>query len=103
MQLLLTDETNLQPSADAKFFVYGGLIVPLERLVELDRGVDEIRKQNGFKPEDELKFDTRSRPLYVSQQQATEAKRRVVDLSLSLDCKFIVHIILHDIVRNQSQ
>ncbi|MBZ5543183.1 MAG: hypothetical protein LAO07_05830 [Acidobacteriia bacterium] len=101
VQLFLTDETNLQPSADAKFFVYGGLIVPVERLVQLDHGIQGIRAAQGYRPEDELKFDTRSRPQHVEIGQATEAKRLVVELSLSLDCKFIVHVILHDIIRNQ--
>jgi len=30
MHILLADETNTQPSADAKFFVYGGLILKTE-------------------------------------------------------------------------
>ena len=102
MQLLLTDETNLQPSTDAKFFAYGGLIIPLERLIELDAGIQAIRIEQGYGPGDELKFDTRTRPPQVSIVAAAEAKRRVVDLSLSLGCKFIVHIILHDIIRNQN-
>ncbi len=101
MQLFLTDETNLQPSADAKFFVYGGLIVPFDRVLELDRGILRIREAHGYRPGDELKFDTRARPDQVAVADATNAKRQVVDLALSLDCKFIVHIILHDIVRNQ--
>jgi len=101
VQLFLTDETNLQPSDDAQFFVYGGLIVPLERLVELDRGIDVIRREQGYAPCDELKFDTRSRPPQVAIATATAAKRQVVELSLTLECKFIVHIILHDIIRNQ--
>jgi hypothetical protein len=101
VQLFLTDETNLQPSADAKFFAYGGLIVPLERLVELDCGIQAIRTAHGYRPEDELKFDTRARPQHVEIGQTTEAKRLVVELSASLDCKFIVHVILHDIIRNQ--
>ncbi len=102
MQLFFTDETNLQPSPDAKFFVYGGLIIPLERLVELDREVERLRSDCGYKPGDELKFETRARPAHVSVAQATEAKRRLVAACLALDCKFIVHIILHEIVRHQN-
>ena len=101
MQLFLTDETNLQPSDDARFFVYGGLIVPLDRLVELDGSIRQIRADAGYRAPDELKFDTRARPEHVTVAQATEAKRRVIELSLRLDCKLIVHIILHDIIRNQ--
>ncbi len=103
MQLFFTDETNLQPTADAKFFVYGGLIVPLDRLVELDHGIERIRVSHGYRPGDELKFDTHARPSHVEISAATDAKREVVELSLSLGCKFIVHIILHNIIRNQDQ
>jgi len=101
VRLFFTDETNLQPSPGAKFFVYGGLVIPLERLVELDREVETIRSDCGYRPGDELKFETRARPKHVSVAQATEAKRRLVASCLALDCKFIVHIILHEIVRHQ--
>ncbi len=101
MQLFLTDETNLQPTDDARFFVYGGLIIPFDRFLELDRGIQTIRATHSYRPGDELKFDTRSRPEHVTIGDATAAKREVVELALSLDCKFIAHIILHDIVRNQ--
>jgi hypothetical protein len=101
MQILLTDETNRQPSRDIKFFVYGGLILTTETLSTLHANIDTIRSAFGYQPDDELKFDTRARPPHVTIDAATEAKRRVIDLAKRSNCKFIVHVILHDIIANQ--
>jgi hypothetical protein len=79
MQLFLTDETNLRPSDDARFFAYGGLIVPMDCVVELDSAIARIRAEKGYRPTDELKFDTRTRPGQVSIANATAAKREVVE------------------------
>lgn len=103
MHVMLTDETNMRPTHDAKFFVYGGLLFPIERLVDLDEDIQAIREAAGYQPEDELKFETHARPDHVSIEAARRAKSQVVDLCLRLDCKFVAHIILHDIIRNQDQ
>jgi hypothetical protein len=101
MFVLFTDETNVQPTARAKFFIYGGLVVPIDALVELHRDIEQIRRDADYRPSDEFKFDTHSRPAYVEREDATEAKRRVIELCLALGCRFIVHVILHDIISGQ--
>lgn len=101
MQILLTDETNRQPSRDAKFFVYGGLVLTPEALCTLHAEVEEIRRAAGYRAGDELKFDTRARPAHVTIEEATEAKRQVIDCAKRSGCIFIVHVILHDIIANQ--
>lgn len=101
MQLFVTDETNRKPDKNVRFFVYGGLIIPCDKLGELHRGIEAVRHRYGYKPGDALKFETHSTPEQVGPEKAKEAKREVVELCLSLDCKFIVHIILHDIIKNQ--
>jgi hypothetical protein len=101
MYILLTDETNATPSKDAKFFVYGGLFFPIDRLDELDEEIANIRKSAGYQPGYEFKFDTRTRPVHVTIENATTAKKEVVDLCLKIGCKFIVHVILHEIIKNQ--
>lgn len=103
MYLLLTDETNLRPERNAKFFAYGGLIIPLEKLSILDSKIAYIRSRAGFRPADEFKFATPTRPQYVTQEGHTEAKRQVVALCLEHECRFIVHVIHHDIIRNQDK
>jgi hypothetical protein len=101
MHLILTDETNRQPSPKVKFFVYGGLIFPIEALYDLDRRIQGIREWAGYRPGDEFKFDTHSRPEQVSFDVATEAKRQVIAACQEIGCRFIAHIILHQIIANQ--
>ena len=101
MYLLLTDETNQQASSESKFFIYGGLFFPIEKLNTFDIEIEKIRNAAGYNPEDEFKFDTRSRPKHVAPDDATKAKQKVIELCLKIDCKFIVHIILHKIIGKQ--
>jgi hypothetical protein len=103
MYILLTDETNRTPSKDAKFFIYGGLFFPVDKLNELDVEIEKIRIFAGYRAGDEFKFDTRSRPGHVSFAKSTQAKSQVIDLCLKTGCKFIAHVILHDIIKNQDQ
>jgi len=102
LYILLADETNRQPSADIQFFVYGALFFPAPALKQLDEGIDQIRRSAGYTPSDELKFDTRSRPSQVSVEDCTAAKSAVLDLCKSAGCRFIAHVILHDIIKNQA-
>jgi len=99
MHLLLTDETNVTPGTGAEFFACGGLIIHLDRVPDMDRGIADIRDAQGYGSEDDLKFDTRERPSHVTIEQAREAKRQVVELCRRLECKFIAYVILHKIIR----
>jgi len=101
MHLLLTDETNQRPGRDAKFFILGGLIVPFEAIDALHQSIEDARTIAGYQKQDELKFETNARPAYVSVNQATEAKRQVISVAQEFGCKFIAHVIHHDIIRNQ--
>ena len=101
MYLLVADETNQRPSQDAHFFVYGALFLPIASLPELDEGIEVIRQKAGYRPEDQFKFDTRTRPQKVSIEACSEAKSSVLDLCTTLNCKFIAHVILHEIIKNQ--
>jgi hypothetical protein len=103
MYILFTDETNMPSDPKAKFFVYGGLFFPIERLVEFDEGIGRIRKESGYKAGDELKFETNARPIDVTIEQARQAKERVVELCIKNEAKFIACVVLHKIARNQSQ
>ena len=62
MKLLFTDETNLPTDHRAKFFAYGGLILGTEQLAAMHDGIAEIRRAAGYRPGDELKLHTSSRP-----------------------------------------
>ncbi|MCH8094475.1 MAG: hypothetical protein IH953_07765 [Chloroflexi bacterium] len=98
---MLTDETNRQPSDDVKFFVYGGLALPIEAIEPLHRAIAKIRQDSGYLPGDEFKFDTRSRPENVSIETSGEAKRQVIQACRNSNCVFFVHVILHKIIAKQ--
>ncbi|MDP1718634.1 MAG: hypothetical protein Q8L40_11220 [Burkholderiales bacterium] len=99
MHILFTDETNVVPAANAKFFAYGGLIVEVSKLDALHAGVNAIGQNAGYKPGDELKFDTHARPQHVSVNAATIAKQQIIQLCIDLGCKFIVYVVLHAIAK----
>ncbi len=103
MYLLFTDETNVSPKYDVKikFFAYGGLVVPVEKMIELDEGISRIRTEAGYLTTDSLKFDTHTRPKNVTPEQFGEVKNKVVNLCTSLDCKFLVYVVLHKIAESQ--
>jgi hypothetical protein len=103
MYILLTDETNLPADPGAKFFVYGGLFFRIDRLPDLDRVISRIRRDHGYQPGDELKFETNARPDHVTIQQARDAKHLVVHACLDIDAQFIAHVVLHSIARNRTQ
>lgn len=103
MYILLTDETNLLANPAAKFFVYGGLFFPIERLPELDRAIAVVRRDTGYKPGDELKFETNARPDHVTIEQARHAKEGVVQACLGIGAQFIAYVVLHKIARTRTQ
>ncbi|MBX7135025.1 MAG: hypothetical protein K1X67_20350 [Fimbriimonadaceae bacterium] len=102
MLMLFTDETNLKPDGAAKFFAYGGLLVDSAKLPDLHNGIEQIRRTTGYRPGDELKFDTRARPPHVEIAACTAAKAAVVDLCIALDLKFIAYVVLHAIAKSKS-
>ena len=103
MLILFTDETNLPSDLKAKFFAYGGLVVPVDALPDLDARVVQIRKDAGYHSTDELKFETNARPKHVSVEDAGKAKTRVVEACVATDCKFIVNVVLHAVAKSTSQ
>jgi hypothetical protein len=100
--LLLTDETNQQPSERARFFIYGGVFFPAAALPDLHDLVEEARDEAGYERADEFKFDTRSRPGHVTRQAHTTAKRTVLEGCSDTNVRFIAYLVLHDIARNRS-
>lgn len=103
MHILFTDETNTVETEHVKFFVYGGLMFPIESLAKLDGDIRLIRAQNGYKPSDELKFATHCRPAHVSQEKSNLAKEAVIDACINRGCKFIALVALHAIAKGQSK
>lgn len=102
MYLLVTDETNKIGSETVKFLIYGGLIVPLDKLASLTEGIEQIRTAAGYRPCDELKFDTRARPPQIDSEAATQAKREVIGLCRALQVRFVVQASLHELMKDQA-
>ena len=101
MYIMFSDETNQQPSSESRFFIYGGVIFPLHHLGDVHNNVKEIREEAGYLPRDKFKFDTHTRPEYVSPEEVKKAKNKVIEMCLNMECKFIAHIIHHDVIRGQ--
>lgn len=103
MYILLSDETNKNPSKSVKFFVYGGICFPIKLLSGLNNKIDVIRKSAGYKPDDSLKFSPSNRPKTISSKQHADAKNAIIELCLENDVKFFVYIIHHDIIVGQDE
>lgn len=98
MYILFTDETNSQSNAKSKFFIYGGVFFSSESAVAIHQAIKELREEAGLLPSDELKFDTRSRPKKrVSVEEHKELKKRVLQIALDHDVRFIANLVLHDL------
>jgi hypothetical protein len=103
MYLLLTDETNLPTDPGARFFAYGGLFFDVDKLPRLDELIAEARTANGYRPRDELKFETNAKPRQVTVQQARQTKEAVLQACLEVEAVFVVQVVLNALARRQSQ
>lgn len=97
MYLLVADETNRNPNEKIKFFIYGGVSIPLESAQLIHDSITDIRKDYGYYPYDELKFDSRSKPEALSRSQFTEAKNLVIDLADSCGVRFMAYVVHFEI------
>lgn len=99
---LFTDETNQQPSATAKFFIYGGVFVPADRLQDLHNLVQTARDQNDYAPTDQFKFSPASKPPQVTPEKFRLAKRAVLQGCGALGIRFAACLTLHAIAKNRN-
>lgn len=100
MYILVTDETSLQRDLKARFFVYGGVFFPAEKLSELHSLVDGIRRDNGFEATDDFKFSTASRPKQVAKEQHAAARRSVLNACQQLEVRFAAGVMLNAIAKS---
>lgn len=96
MYLLYTDEVNVDPD-NSEFFIYGGVSIYAGQAPSLSNTIDELRKQFGYRPGDQLKFNTRERPTHISPDDHKEIKRRVVEAAVQHDVRLFASFILHKI------
>ncbi|MGN6333347.1 MAG: hypothetical protein ACTHOD_17165 [Motilibacteraceae bacterium] len=101
MYILQADETNTEP-AQGDFFLYGGLVVPIDRLPEIHGAVARVREKYGFANDDQFKFHTRTRPAALSSKDWTAAKAEVLTAASDLGVELIVYVVHHGIARGVS-
>lgn len=102
MYFFVTDETNVTPTQTAEFFIYGGLVLSNEQMPKVSKAIADIRKNYGFQATDKLKFDTNSRPSYVSADDHREAKNAVIEACHTESVQFIVQMIHHNIAKTEN-
>ena len=102
MYLLFTDETNVEPRKNVKFFVYGGLYFPLSTLPDLHHRVADIRGKHGYLPGDTLKFTLNELPDHLAKDTCTSAKNDVLSLCAELECRFMAFVIHHGVMKNKT-
>lgn len=90
MHWFITDETNTQD--DARFFLYGGLVLTDEQVVAVHDAVTAIRVKYGYRPGDSLKFQTSARPPHVSIEDSTAAKDEVLRALEAAGARMIVNV-----------
>ncbi|MCP3797952.1 hypothetical protein NLX83_01645 [Allokutzneria sp. A3M-2-11 16] len=103
MYYLVTDETNLEQSGASKFFIYGGLILSSKQMIEVTDAISGIRDKYGYRPHDQLKFDTNCRPAHVSIDDAKLAKNEVILACHASGVHFIAYLILHAILQAENK
>lgn len=94
------DETNITGS-DADFLIVGGLVLNAKQIIDADLAIDVIRRHYGYTPTDRFKFNTKSRPKQVSQEDFMKAKEATISLLEPLGIRMIVYVVLHDIAKNK--
>ncbi len=100
--LLFADEANPEQTDPAKFFIYGGVFVPIEKTGHIHRAIEELRIAYDFESLDQLKFQTRSKPKHISIDQHTEMKAAVYKIAAANNVKFCGYAILHAIAAKKN-
>lgn len=98
---LFMDETNVGRDDGNRFFIYGGLAIPAERLGELHLSIGALRSKWKFSATDSLKFDTNTAPKGLGPDGHRQVKDEVLNLCLRLDARFIASLVLHEIAKKK--
>jgi len=99
--LLLCDETNKEPSEKGRFFIYGGLFVPISAIKPLNEIVEEIRLKYGYRPGDLFKFSPKTKPEQVTPESFRLAKQDVLDRCSQLGLACVFSLTHHEVAKNR--
>ncbi len=99
MFLMYADEAD--QDGQREFLVYAAVFFPSDRVLEVCKGISELRLKYGFTASDPLKFSTGTKPESVSREDHTSIKSDVLKLAAKLGCKTCCYVIPHAIARGQ--
>jgi hypothetical protein len=88
MYILFGDETNIDLK-NPDFVLYGAIFFKIDSLCAINHEIDDLRKQYGLNPHDELKSTTKSH----------ELKQKVIEIGIKYKVKFLIHIIHYTIAK----
>jgi hypothetical protein len=98
MRLLIADETNSNPDA-SDFFIYGGVHFDMDHVADLDRKIEELRLEYGYKPGDDLKWN--GKPDGVTPEQHAELKANLIRLADDYGAEFIPVMVHYDLIADE--
>ena len=101
MHYLIADETNVNASTDADWFIYGGLMVSAEQLKTLHKSIAAVREKYAYSPEESLKFNTKERPSHISHNDHAKVKSEVISNCNEIGVKFVAYMIQHKIIKEE--
>ena len=99
--LLYTEETSMRRDPKSRFFIYGGMFLPIDALDEMHALVQQVRDDNGFRDGDELKFSAKSRPKHIPKEQHTAARRNVLNGCQQSGIRLIITVVLPGIAKGR--
>jgi len=103
MFMMFGDEADSEQGRNQKFFVYGAIIVPTDRVADLHAAIEGVRRAADFAPTDSLKSASRSRPKSMTPATHRNAKKSVMAVARDVGrVRFCAYVILHELARKRS-
>ncbi len=101
MFVFVGDESNVTQSRQARFFIYGGLIIAADKSLEATNKITGVRTKYDFATDAEFKFDSRSKPAHLSNAEFLQAKNEVLAACGELEVRFMAYAVHHGIASTQ--
>jgi hypothetical protein len=102
MFFLFGDEADREQGRGQKFFVYGAVFVPAEKMPALHSEMENARKVAGLADTDSLKFASSTRPKAMTFQAHRDLKKAVMLLAREVgNVTFCAHVTLHELAQNR--
>lgn len=102
MFLMFGDEADPEQGRGQKYFVYGAIFVPIDKLPALHAEIERLRSASGLTNTDSLKSASGTRPKGMTHEQHRELKSKLMTLARDVgNITFCAQATLHDLARNQ--